>query len=149
MKRTRGALIVAAIWIVSFAGGVGVGPSGPSRGVALAGDEKKDGDKDKKEKKCVDACDVYFGDARKWETPAEVDPDKVYAKIDEYKEILDKGLKPDDPKYEILMSKASKRFSCAVKKTAKELGYDLVAKIGAVKGVATVPDITSDVIAKL
>ena len=139
--RQRGLLFAGAIVILSFAGGIAGSAQSSSRGIALAGDEK--------EKKSVDAADVYYGDARKWDTPAEVDPDKVYAQIDEYKEILEKGLKPDDPKYEILMCKASKRFSCAVKKTAKELGYDLVAKIGAVKGVASVPDITSDVIAKL
>ena len=71
------------------------------------------------------------------------------AKIDEYKEIVDKGLKPGDAKYEILMSKASKRFCKAVKKTAKDGGYDLVARISCVKGCGTVPDITSDVVSNL
>jgi len=123
--------------------------SGPSRGVALADeatDEKKDAEKPKKS---VAASDVYFGDAREWSKPAEVDADQVYAKIDEYKEILDKGLKSGDPKYDLLMCKASKRFTCAVKKAAKDGSYDLIAKLGAVKGVDSVPDITSDVIAKL
>jgi hypothetical protein len=141
-KTWRGAAI-ATLVLVFAAGGFAVPASPVGCGVAFAGDEPE------KPKKSVDAADVYFGDARKWDKPAEVDADQVYAKIDEYKEILDKGLKPDDPKYEILMSKASKRFACAVKKAAKDGGYDLVARIGAVKGVDSVPDITSDAIAKL
>ena len=113
-------------------------------GVAYAADEKKD-----VKKKSVDPADVYFGDAAKWEKPAEVDADKVYAKIDEYRQIVDGGLKPGDAKYEILMSKASKRFCKAVKKAAKDGGYDLVARIGSVKGVDGVPDVTADVVAAL
>lgn len=118
----------------------------PATGVAFAGDDAAAAEKPKKS---VDASDVYVGDAAKWEKPAEVDADKVYAKIDEYKEIVDGKLKPGDAKYELLICKASKRFRCAVKKAAKGGSYDLVAKIGAVKGVTGVPDITSDAIEKL
>lgn len=143
MTMTRRSAAIATLVLIFLAGGFG-GPASPTGcGVALAGDEPE------KPKKSVEAADVYLGDARKWDKPAEVDADKVYAKIDEYKEIVEKGLKADDPKYEILMSKASKRFTCAVKKAAKDGGYDLVARIGSVKGVDAVPDITSDVIAKL
>jgi hypothetical protein len=125
---------------VLVAGAVpGPAPLGASR--AWAADEKP--------KKSVDAADVYYGDAKVWEKPAEVDADKVYAKIDEYKQIVDDGLKPGDAKYEILIAKASKRFKCAVKKAAKDAGYDLVARLGSVKGVDSVPDITADAIAKL
>ena len=112
-----------------------------STGDALAAEEKP--------KKSVDCADVYFGDAKTWDKPAEVDANQVYAKIDEYKEIVDGDLKPGDAKYELLLSKASKKFSCAVKKAAKDGGYDLVACLGSVKGVDSVPNITSDVIAKL
>ncbi len=143
MAKSRRGTVIATLVLVLVVGAFAV-PAGPSAcGVALAGDEPE------KPKKSVDAADVYLGDARKWDKPAEVDADKVYAKIDEYKEIVEKGLKPDDPKYEILMSKASKRFTCAVKKAAKDGSYDLVARVGAVKGVDSVPDITSDAIAKL
>jgi hypothetical protein len=123
--------------------------SGPARGVAMADDTSGEKKEPEKPKKSVAAADVYFGDARDWSKPAEVDADQVYAKIDEYKEILDKGLKPGDAKYDLLLCKASKRFTCAVKKAAKDGTYDLVAKLGAVKGVDSVPDVTSDVIAKL
>lgn len=125
--------------------GVLLGASGPVAGSATAYASEET----EKAKRSVDAASVYVGDARKWEKPAEVDADLVYAKIDEYKEIVDKGLKPGDPKYELLISKASRRFMCAVKKTAKDGGYDLVARRGSVKGADSVSDITSDVIANL
>jgi hypothetical protein len=148
MKTTRRAWFVAAVFVSGFCGSfvdaaVRSAPWSTS-GAAYAGDDDKD-----KAKKSVDADDVYVGDAKTWDKPAEVDADKVYAKIDEYKQIVDGGLKPGDAKYEILMSKASKRFCSAVKKAAKDGGYDLVAKLGAVKGVSTPPDVTSDAIANL
>ena len=139
---------IRAWTVLSLVLGVAVFTTGPQAGpgVAFAGDET---DKPEKPKKSVEAGCVYVGDCRKWEKPAEVDADRVYAKIDEYKEIVEKGLKPGDPKYELLLSKASRRFVCAVKKCAKDGGYDLVARVGSVKGVDSVPDITSDVIANL
>jgi len=142
MRTTKRAWLLAAVIVLGTAGSFIDAASVARPSAAYAGD-----DKDKK--KSVDADDVYVGDAKKWEKPAEVDADKVYAKIDEYRQIVDGGLKPGDAKYEILMSKASKRFCAALKKTAKDSGYDLVAKLGAVKGVATPPDVTADAIANL
>ena len=141
MRLIRRACIAAAITILCCGAGLGGAFPGGSAGVALAGEEKP--------KKSVDQGDVYVGDAKKWEKPAEVDADKVYAKIDEYKEILNNGLKPGDAKYEILIGKASKRFCAAVKKAAKDGGYDLVAKLGSVKGVDAVANLTADAIADL
>ncbi len=140
MRRSRSGIAVAAIVLAGMAvTPLALATFGES--ARTAGDEKP--------AKQVDPADVYYGDAKKWEKPAEVKPDDVYAKIDEYKQIVDEGLKPGDPKYDILMAKASKRFTGAVKKAAKDGGYDLVARVGSVKGVAGVPDITSDVIEKL
>ncbi len=146
MATTKRAWALAALAVAGFVASWSPSTSLSGRDSAFAGE--KDGKKEKDRKK-VDESDVYFGDAKKWETAAEVDADKVYAKIDEYKQIVDGGLKPGDAKYEILIAKASKRFCAAVKKAAKDGGYDLVAKIGAVKNAGTVPDITSDVIAAL
>jgi hypothetical protein len=146
MRTTTRAGFTAALFVLGLVGSFAAAPLAPTRGAAYA----DDGDKDKdKPKKTVDADDVYVGDSKKWDKPAEVDADKVYAKIDEYKQIVDDALKPGDAKYEILMSKATKRFRAAVKKSAKDGGYDLVAKIGAVKGVSTPPDVTSEAIANL
>jgi hypothetical protein len=134
----RCAALVAAALLCGLATAPGVGRGD---GVAWAGEEKPI--------RSVDAADVYVGDVKKWDKPAEVDPDQVYAKIPEYREIVDNGLKPGDARYEILLCKASRRFTCAVKKTARAGGYDLVAKIGCVKGCDSVPNITADVIANL
>ena len=144
MRFSTGVLVIAVAALTAAAPSL-CAQFDPATGVAFAGDDAAA----EKPKKSVDASDVYVGDAAKWEKPAEVDADKVYAKIDEYKEIVDNKLKPGDPKYELLICKASKRFRCAVKKAAKGGSYDLVAKIGAVKGVTGVPDITSDAIEKL
>ncbi len=134
----------SAAWIAGILvlGGLASVPSRPFAPAAAWADEEQ-------EKKNVNAADVYYGDAKNWQKPAEVDADQVYGKIDEYKEIVDGGLKPGDAKYEILMAKASKRFTAAVKKTAKDGGYDLVARLGGVKGVESVPNVTADVIANL
>lgn len=99
--------------------------------------------------KSVDADRLYFGNAKNWSKPAEVDVDAVFAEIEEYKAIVEKGLTVEDPKYSILMAKASRKFSDAVSKAAKTGGYDLVAGIGAVKGVSDVPVITADVVSEL
>lgn len=142
-RSDRGRARLLALPLAAFlvlGGAQAILPDLPAR-VALAEDEKP--------AKSVDASDVYLGDAKKWEKAAEVDADKVYAKIDEYKEIVDGGLKPGDAKYELLMAKASKRFHCAIKKAAKDGGYDLVAKRGTVKNAGVVPDLTADAIAKL
>lgn len=100
-------------------------------------------------KKSVDAEAVYFGDAREWAKPAEVDADAVYAQIEEYKRIVEEKIESSDPKYGVLMTKARKRFLAALRAVAKDAGYDLIARVGSVKGVESVPVVTQDVIAKL
>lgn len=99
--------------------------------------------------KSVGADDVFHGDARNWSKPAEVDADAVFAEIDEYKKIVAKKLDTSDPEYGVLLTKARKRFRKALCLAAKDGGYDLIAKVGSVKGVENVPDITQDVIKKL
>ena len=102
---------------------------------------------------CADPSKVYYGNARLFQRPAEVDPDRVYDRISEYQEILRRGLTPKDPQYHLLMKKATERFTEAVKKTARAKNHDLVAQIGAVKKAKKkakdVPDRTQDVIKKL
>jgi hypothetical protein len=118
------------------------GHAGDASGRALLQDAEKP-------KKHVEADAVYFGDAAEWKKPAVVDADAVFREIDEYKQILEEKLESSDPKYGVLMSKASRRFSAAVRAAAKEGEYDLVARVGSVHGVDSVPVITQDVIRKL
>ncbi len=109
------------------------------------GDDAK-AKKKKKRKATVDKASVYWGDAKAFKKPAEVDADRVYAEIAEYKKIRDDDLKPGSVQYELLLSKASRRFLAAVKKAAKKHGYDLVAMPGSVKNADSVADISQYVI---
>lgn len=109
-------------------------------------DEPKPEKKPAKPRPTVNPSDVYFGDGRAFRKPAEVDADLVYAEISAYKEIRDQKLKAGTPRYQLLLSKASRAFTRAVRKAAKKHGYDLVAKPGSVKGAKEIADITQHVI---
>ena len=140
--RTRHSFLFLACTAMTLAiGGAG----------AVAAPSARAGESDvEKPKKSVDPDAVYVGDARAdWTKPAEVDADAVFAQIDEYKEIVDKKLDTTDPKYGVLMCKARKKFLAALRAVAKDSGYDLVARVGTVKGVESIPVITQDAIAKL
>lgn len=136
----RRALLMTAALIAAF------GAFAPDRGPAALPAARA---ADEAPRKTVDADAVFFGDAREWSKPAEVDADAVYAQIEEYKRIVEEKIDPSDPKYGVLMSKARKRFLAAVRTVAKDGGYDLVARLGSVQGVAGVPNLTQDVIGKL
>jgi hypothetical protein len=96
---------------------------------------------------------IYLGNHRLARKPAVVDSSRVYAAIAEYQQIQREGLKPDGPKYHILMVKASERFNPAVKAAAAQGGHDVVAEAGTVKPVnpanAPPPDITQATLAAL
>lgn len=102
------------------------------------------------DKATVDKKKVYYGDAESFSKPAEIEINKVFARIPEYAEAKKKA--EDDPEYYILLEKANDKFQKAVKKAAADGGYDLVAEKGAVKPAKkkqAVPDITEDVIEAL
>lgn len=102
---------------------------------------------------CADASKVYYGNHRLFQRPCEVSCDRVYQHIPEYQEILRRGLTDKDPRYHLLMKKATERFSSAVKKMARGKRHDLVAELGAVRKVRKkapdVPERTNDVIKAL
>ena len=145
-RRALRALLAAVV----FAFATGASLPGASTSDAFA-TERGSGESPKSPEpaKSVDPEAVFYGDARDWKKAAEVDASLVYAEIDEYKQIRDEKLQASDARYGVLLSKANKRFKCAVRKAAKDGEYDLVAKIGSVKGVDSVPSITSAVIGKL
>ena len=102
---------------------------------------------------CSDPSKVYYGNVRLFQRPAQVDCDRVYARIPEYKEIVRRRLTDKDPQYHIIMKRATKRFSEAVKKMARANRHDLVAQKGAVakakKKAGDIPDRTAEVIKAL
>lgn len=103
--------------------------------------------------RCTDPGRVYHGNPRLIRKPAVISADRVYARIPEYRKILDERLTDKDVRYHFLMKKASARFSKAVRAMARAHGHDFVAEVGAVevekKGATRPTDRTSDVISRL
>lgn len=77
-----------------------------------------------------DPSKIYFGTATKIEKPATITARKCFEKISHYKQIQDEGLKPGDPKYHLLLEKATKVFRRAVGTVARTKKVDLVCETG-------------------
>ncbi|MCB9825026.1 MAG: hypothetical protein H6806_03990 [Planctomycetes bacterium] len=101
----------------------------------------------------LDASRTYLGRAALVMKPAVVRSDPVYERIPEYQDIRREGLGDSQPRYHLLMRKASQRFNEAVAAMARALGHDYVGEAGTVEasrdGVAPPPDRTDEVIARL
>jgi hypothetical protein len=91
----------------------------------------------------INEGDIYFGDPDHYKKPAVVDVDAVYARIPEYREILEKNLDSTSPRYLILLRAASGKFRKALGKCHRGRGYDLIGGLGSIeiKG-KKVPNIT-------
>jgi len=83
----------------------------------------------------VDSSLVYYGSGKHPKTPAACRADDVWAEIPEYKKIVEEELTDSDPRYHLLLKRATKRFQSALKKLAHREGYDMIAEDGAVKAV--------------
>ena len=94
------------------------------------------------------ADDIYYGTGRHPKTPAVMKAADVWAKIPEYKQILKEELTDDDPKYHLLMKKATERFNKALKKLARRDGYDTLGEVGSIKALKKkkIPDVTKDMV---
>jgi len=95
------------------------------------------------------ASDIYFGKTEGAKKPAEIVATDVFNEIPEYKKIKEKGLTKDDAEYWVLLNKANEKFNKAVKKTAEDGKYDVVAEKGKHKFDSTPVDITKKVIEAL
>lgn len=119
---------------------------GLGRAVVADGHAKKD----KPKFEVIDPDGIYFGKGSHPKAPAVIVADSVWAEIPEYKKIVKDELGEDDPKYHILMKKASARFSKALKKAAKRGGHDVIGESGSIEAKgekkAKIPDITDDLI---
>lgn len=95
---------------------------------------------------------VFKGNTSDFDTPAEVDLDKVIAATPEYKEIKKEKLEQGSGKYWILLTKATERAIKAVVAATKDSKYDLVTAKGYLKSLTqpiTCDDITKTVLKKL
>jgi len=93
---------------------------------------------------------LYLGDPSWCEKPAQVDVNAIYQHISEYREIKEKRLKKDGPRYYFLLIEAGKRFRKALAAVARKQGFDVVGGLGAIEFPdREIPDITEEVIAAL
>lgn len=102
---------------------------------------------------CAGPARIYHGRANFVRKPCAVSADRIYAAIPEYQEIQRKGISNDNPRWHLLMKKASERFNAAVQAMARKYGHDVVAEIGVCRadrdGVAEPPDRTDEVLEAL
>ncbi len=98
----------------------------------------------------INEGDIYLGDPDEFKKPAVVDVDAVYARIPEYRQILEKNLDSTSPRYLFLLRAASDRLRKALDKCSRGRGYDLIGGLGSIRieGKA-VPNITSLVLRAL
>jgi len=98
----------------------------------------------------VDSAGIYYGDGNHPTTPAVIVADDVWAKIPEYRRIIDEELTDDDAAYHLLLKKATRRFKKALRKAANRDGYDMIGEVGSIEASSStkkaIPDITSDLI---
>jgi len=101
----------------------------------------------------LDAGGRLYGRASLVMRPAIVRSDPVFARIPEYQQIMREGMRDSEPRYHLLLNKASQRFQEAVGAMARALGHDYVGEAGTVEaardGVAPPPDRTDEVLARL
>jgi hypothetical protein len=96
----------------------------------------------------VDPEGIYLGTGTHPKTPGVMTADDVWKEIPEYKQIIEDELTEDDPKYHLLMLKATERFNQALKTLAKRESYDMLGEVGAIvaKSGGEIPDVTAEMI---
>lgn len=97
----------------------------------------------------VDKDEIYYGKGKHPKEPAVTKADDVWDEIPEYKQIVDEELTEDDPRYLMLMRKATERFNKALKKLAERDDHDMIGETGSIKAndkKKTIPDVTKELI---
>ncbi|MHC4940166.1 MAG: hypothetical protein ACYTHK_14555 [Planctomycetota bacterium] len=98
----------------------------------------------------VDRTAIYYGSGKHPKAPAVCDADDVWGRIPEYQTIVADELTASDPRYHLLLKKATKRFQRALRKLARRDSYDMIGEIGSIKAVGkkskSIPTVTKDLI---
>jgi len=96
----------------------------------------------------VDPDGVYLGVGDHPRSPGVMRADDVWRAIPEYKQIIADELTEEDPKYHLLMLKATERFNRALKTLAKRDAHDMLGEVGAIvaTGGGPIPDVTAEMI---
>lgn len=100
----------------------------------------------------MDEQRVFWGDSKKFETPAEVDYKQVVISTPEYGELKKKKVEKGSAKYWILLNNASERAIRTIGEVAVSTKYDLVVDkgfLGALNPPLEGADITGQVLDKL
>jgi len=100
----------------------------------------------------IDAQKVYFGSAKGFDKPGDIDYESVIRATPEFGEVVKKKIEPGTGKYWILLSQASDRAVKAISEVGQETGYDFIAAQGYLSGLEPpIPaeDITQLVLDKL
>lgn len=100
----------------------------------------------------LDEQRVFWGDAKGFETPAEVDYRKIVQATPEYEELKKKKVESGSAKYWILLNNASERALRIIGEVAVATEYDLVVDkgfLGALDPPLEGTDITVEVLDKL
>jgi hypothetical protein len=84
--------------------------------------------------------DVYYGNARRYSKPAEVNAKKVFMAIPAYREIVEKNIEKDSALYIIKLTEANKVFREVIAAYAKDNSYDMVCEEGKAEGARNVTD---------
>jgi len=96
----------------------------------------------------VDPDGIYLGTGMHPRSPGVMRADDVWREIPEYRQIIADELTGEDPKYHLLMLKATERFNRALKNLAKRDDHDMLGEVGSIvgKGGSPVPDVTAEMI---
>jgi len=93
---------------------------------------------------------VYYGNAKEYSSPAQLELAKVLDATKEYQRIKKEKIKSENPLYWILLQRANEKVQAAIKKVAENKKYDLVGELGYITGNTNpIPNITQQVIEAL
>ena len=81
----------------------------------------------------ADEKKIYYGSAKEFDKPAEVDYQEVIKATPEYKQIKEEKIERGTGKYRILLSQASDRAVRVIGEVGKGTEYDLIAAQGYLK----------------
>lgn len=80
----------------------------------------------------IRTSEVYYGNYRSFQRAAVIDTQKVFNAISHYREIKRLGLNKNSGRYWVLIQRSNRVFHRALRKIAKDKGYQLIGAKGAI-----------------
>ena len=88
----------------------------------------------------LNKADVYLGNYRRYNKPAELNAKKAFMAIPAYREIVEKNIEKDSALYIIKLAEANKVFRDVLAAYAKDNNYDMICEEGKVEGAHNITD---------